>query len=78
MGSGPFLLQEFVPDQVIKFAKNPNYWQHGLPYLDAMEWTIRPTTRHGSLRCAATRCRTPTSSTTSRSSRSRTTELDGL
>jgi peptide/nickel transport system substrate-binding protein len=42
MGSGPFLLQEFVPDQVIKFAKNPNYWQDGLPYLDAMEWTILP------------------------------------
>jgi peptide/nickel transport system substrate-binding protein len=42
MGSGPFLLQEFVPDQVIKFAKNPNYWQSGLPYVDAMEWTILP------------------------------------
>ena len=42
MGSGPFVLEEFIPDQVIKFRKNENYWQEGLPYLDAMEWLILP------------------------------------
>ncbi len=42
MGSGPFILEEFVPDQVIRFAKNESYWQDGLPYLDAMEWIILP------------------------------------
>ncbi len=42
MGSGPFILDEFIPDQVLSFKKNPNYWQDGLPYLDAMEWIILP------------------------------------
>jgi peptide/nickel transport system substrate-binding protein len=42
MGSGPFVLEEFIPDQVIRFSKNPNYWQEGLPYLDGMEWLVLP------------------------------------
>ena len=42
MGSGPFVIEEFVPDQVLRFRKNENYWQDGLPYLDAMEWIILP------------------------------------
>jgi peptide/nickel transport system substrate-binding protein len=42
MGSGPFVIEDFVPDQVIKFRKNENYWQEELPYLDAMEWLILP------------------------------------
>jgi peptide/nickel transport system substrate-binding protein len=42
MGSGPFILEEFIPDQIIRFTRNPNYWQDGLPYLDEMEWLILP------------------------------------
>jgi peptide/nickel transport system substrate-binding protein len=42
MGSGPFILEEFVPDQSIKFVKNPNYWREGLPYLDEMEYVVLP------------------------------------
>ncbi len=42
MGSGPFVLDNFVPDQVLSFKKNPSYWQEGLPYLDGMEWVILP------------------------------------
>ncbi len=42
MGSGPFVIEEFTPDQVLRFKKNENYWQDGLPYLDAMEWIILP------------------------------------
>jgi peptide/nickel transport system substrate-binding protein len=42
MGSGPFVLEEFIPDQVIKFKRHDGYWQDGLPYFDAMEWTILP------------------------------------
>jgi peptide/nickel transport system substrate-binding protein len=42
MGSGPFILEEFTPDQNIRFVKNPNYWQEGLPYLDEMEWVVLP------------------------------------
>ena len=29
-------------NEYIKFAKNPDYWKKGLPYLDAIEWTIIP------------------------------------
>ncbi len=42
MGSGPFVLTEFIPDQVIKFVRHEGYWEEGLPYLDAMEWIILP------------------------------------
>jgi peptide/nickel transport system substrate-binding protein len=41
VGTGPFTVSEFQRDTVIKFAKNPDYWQEGLPYLDAIElWYI--------------------------------------
>src|SRR5690606_23938829 len=26
VGAGPFLLEEFVPDQIMRFKKNPNYF----------------------------------------------------
>ena len=39
VGTGPFLLQSFVPDERMVLARNPAYWQMGadgqpLPYLD--------------------------------------------
>jgi peptide/nickel transport system substrate-binding protein len=42
IGTGPFVFVEFKPNQSIKVVKNPNYWKPGLPYLDAIEWTIIP------------------------------------
>ena len=42
IGTGPFKFVEFKPNEYIKFAKNPDYWKPGLPYLDAIEWTIIP------------------------------------
>ena len=42
IGTGPFMFAEFKPNQSIKVVKNPNYWKPGLPYLDAIEWTIIP------------------------------------
>src|SRR6202040_429392 len=42
IGTGPFMFSEFKPNQSIKVVKNPNYWKPGLPYLDAVEWTIIP------------------------------------
>ncbi len=36
VGTGPFILKEFVPNQSITLAKNPNYWQPGLPLLDGI------------------------------------------
>jgi peptide/nickel transport system substrate-binding protein len=36
VGTGPFLLKQFIPRQSITLVRNPNYWDHGLPYLDGM------------------------------------------
>src|SRR5437868_1793428 len=42
IGTGTFKFVEFKPNEYIKVAKNPDYWKKGLPYLDAIEWTIIP------------------------------------
>jgi peptide/nickel transport system substrate-binding protein len=38
IGTGPFVLKEWVPGNHVIFTKNPNYWQKGLPYLDSVEF----------------------------------------
>ncbi len=40
IGTGPFKFIEFRPNEVIKVAKNPDYWKPGRPYLDAIEYPI--------------------------------------
>jgi ABC-type transport system substrate-binding protein len=40
IGTGPFILKEWVPGNHMIATKNPNYWQSGLPYLDSVE--LRP------------------------------------
>jgi peptide/nickel transport system substrate-binding protein len=42
MGSGPFVLAEYIPDQLIRLERHENYWRQGKPYLDATEWKIIP------------------------------------
>ncbi|MBN1317136.1 MAG: hypothetical protein JXA42_16760 [Anaerolineales bacterium] len=47
MGTGPFMLEEWTPDEVTRFIRNPNYWRAGedgqqLPYLDAIEFYPMP------------------------------------
>jgi ABC-type transport system substrate-binding protein len=37
VGTGPFIQDEFVKGEYIRFVKNPNYWQEGKPYLDAVK-----------------------------------------
>jgi len=37
VGTGPFIQDEFVKGEHIRFVKNPNYWQEGRPYLDAVK-----------------------------------------
>src|SRR5262249_13317844 len=37
VGTGPFILQEWVPQSHIKARKNPDYWDKGKPYVDAVE-----------------------------------------
>ncbi len=34
IGTGPFLLKEWVPGSHLIFERNPNYWDAGKPYLD--------------------------------------------
>jgi len=40
IGTGPFKFAEFKPNESIKVVKNPEYWKPGLPYLDAIEYTV--------------------------------------
>jgi len=35
-GTGPFAYQSFTAGQRSVFVRNKNYWQHGVPYLDAV------------------------------------------
>jgi peptide/nickel transport system substrate-binding protein len=42
IGTGPFKFVEFRPNEVVKTAKNPDYWKAGRPYLDGIEWDIIP------------------------------------
>lgn len=38
IGCGPFVLERYDPGVKAIFARNPNYYQKGLPYLDKVEW----------------------------------------
>jgi peptide/nickel transport system substrate-binding protein len=34
VGAGPFIIENYAPQQNLTLVKNPNYWQKGLPKLD--------------------------------------------
>ena len=38
IGCGPFVLDRHEPGVRLVFARNPDYYQTGLPYLDRVEW----------------------------------------
>jgi len=38
VGAGAFRLKEWRREEVVKLERNPNYWEAGLPKLDAVEW----------------------------------------
>ena len=42
IGTGPFKFVEFKPNELIRVAKNPDYWKPGRPFLDGIEWPIIP------------------------------------
>ncbi len=42
IGTGPFKVVDFKRNESIKLVKNPDYWQKGKPYLDAIDWKIVP------------------------------------
>jgi ABC-type transport system substrate-binding protein len=41
-GTGPFMVTEWRPNEVLRLRKNPNYWQRGLPYLDEVVFRVVP------------------------------------
>src|SRR6266851_5335563 len=43
IGTGPFKLVEFKPNESIKVTRNPEYWKPGRPYLDGIEYTLMST-----------------------------------
>jgi ABC-type transport system substrate-binding protein len=42
VGTGPFIQKELVKGSHLIFAKNPDYWQKGKPYLDSVRINIVP------------------------------------
>lgn len=40
IGTGPFMWDEWQPGSSLKLVRNPNYWQAGVPKLDAVEYAI--------------------------------------
>lgn len=44
IGTGPFIVDEWQHGQYVRFVKNPDYWQEGLPYLDAITIKTVPET----------------------------------
>lgn len=42
IGTGPFMIDEVVGTTSMTLLKNPNYWQEGLPYLDAIDISVIP------------------------------------
>lgn len=40
IGTGPFSFVSYTPQEGIVVAKNPDYWQEGLPYLDQVNFKI--------------------------------------
>lgn len=49
IGSGPFMLDKWVPNEVTRLVRNPDYWRtdaegRPLPYLDAIEFRPIPDT----------------------------------
>ena len=40
IGTGPFKFVEFRRNELIRVARNPDYWKQGRPYLDGIEWQV--------------------------------------
>ncbi len=42
VGTGPFVFQEWVPNDHFTATANPNYWRTGMPYLDSITYKPIP------------------------------------
>lgn len=41
-GTGPFVFEQWVPNDHFSATRNPHYWRSGLPYLDSIEYRPIP------------------------------------
>lgn len=55
VGTGPFIFQEWVPNDHFSARRNPHYWRRGLPYLDGIQYRvlIEQTAQESSIRSGA-------------------------
>ena len=49
IGTGPYRFVEFKPNEVIRTARNKDYWKKDRPYLDGIEWKIMKNSSTGML-----------------------------
>lgn len=42
VGTGPYMMSDYVPDVHLIFVRNPNYWQDKQPGPDTMTWLYMP------------------------------------
>lgn len=42
VGTGPYVMEEYIPDVHLKFTRNENYWQDIEPGPDTMTWLYMP------------------------------------
>lgn len=42
IGTGPFVFVDYQTDAVIRYAKNPDYWEEGVPKVDNLIFAITP------------------------------------
>ncbi len=40
IGTGPFMIDQYTPNEVLVLKKYPDYWQDGLPYLDEVVFQV--------------------------------------
>ena len=55
IGTGPFRLVRYTPNDAVEYVRNRNFWKKGLPYLDALTLKVLPDeqTRVSALRAGA-------------------------
>ena len=41
VGTGPFIFKDWQPGASLTLAKNPNYWNSGVPALDGITWSLK-------------------------------------
>jgi peptide/nickel transport system substrate-binding protein len=42
IGTGPFMLEKYVPNEVCRYVRHPEYYEKDRPYVDEVNWRIIP------------------------------------